>query len=146
MKVRLWLIALIITLTACRSGIVYEEFQTFDKDGWHKDSVLTFQWIVPDTASAYDVLLHVRHTEQYPYQNMWLFVDNKQDTIEFYLADDHGIWLGNKGNGHITMPVLYEAEQRFDTDTCRLAIRHGMRQEYLKGVTDLGVEVIKKKN
>ena len=54
------------------------------------DSLAQFDYLIEDTMADYQMLIYVRHTEQYPYQNMWLFVDDagRQDTIEFYLADD----------------------------------------------------------
>ena len=92
------------------------------------------------------MLIYVRHTERYPYQNMWLFVDDNgyRDTIEFYLADDRGQWLGNKQNGFIEMPVLYEDTKQFaDTGRYTLTIRHGMRDSLLRGITDIGMEIRK---
>lgn len=116
--------------------------------GWGADSLLTFTIAVPDTAATYDVLLHVRHTDAYPYQNMWLFVGEQQaqmqrfDTIEFYLADDRGRWLGN---GHSTreMPILYKQGIHFTDTVYQLTIQQGMREEALKGVSDVGVEIVK---
>ena len=91
-------------------------------------------------------LIYVRHTEQYPYQNMWLFVDDagRQDTIEFYLADDRGQWLGNKHHGFIEMPVLWEETKHFsDTGAYTMRIAHGMRDSLLRGVTDIGLEILR---
>ena len=91
------------------------------------------------------MLIYIRHTEQYPYQNMWLFVDDagRQDTIEFYLADDRGQWLGNKHNGFIEMPVLLEETKHFaDTGSYTMYIAHGMRDSLLRGVTDIGLEIL----
>jgi gliding motility-associated lipoprotein GldH len=76
---------------------------------------------------------------------MWLFMDNAglRDTIEFYLADDRGRWLGDKNHGFIEMPVLYEDHLQFpDTGVYHMEIRHGMRDSLLRGVTDVGIEVL----
>ena len=90
--------------------------------------------------------IYVRHTDRYPYQNMWLFMGSSDsvvtDTIEFYLADDRGIWLGNRGNGHISMPIIYATNYRFDTlGTYSIYVRHGMRTSQLPGITDITLEV-----
>lgn len=109
---------------------------------WDADSVLQFEVPVPDTTHRYDVLLCVRHTEAYPYQNMWLFTEwnGQVDTIEFYLADDHGRWLGNRNGKLIEMPVLYETSYQFtDTGYCTMRVQHGMREMALKGVSDVGI-------
>ena len=110
------------------------------------DSVTHFDYMITDTQPAYRMLIYVRHTERYPYQNMWLFVGDSlhRDTIEFYLADDRGQWLGDKHHGFIEMPVLLEDNYHFaDTGTYSIDITHGMRDTLLRGISDIGFEVFK---
>jgi len=133
-------------MVAC-SDAVYIGSHDVDPTGWSEDSVLAYHFDIKDTTCRYDVLIHLRHLDNYPYQNMWLFIGETDstisDTIEFYLADDRGIWLGNHGNGHISMPVLYEQDYRFShLGPQQLYIRHGMRDSLLRGVSDISVEVI----
>ena len=145
--------AVLVGLTACNKGLVYSRFQPVSSDnalssigGWHVDSVPSFDYTIEDAAAEYRMLVYVRHTERYPYQNMWLFVDEgtHRDTIEFYLADDRGRWLGDKHHGFIEMPVLYEANYHYpDTGRYYIAIQHGMRDRVLRGITDVGVEIVK---
>lgn len=135
-----------LAFTSCRSDIVYSHFSSIPSAQWHVDSVLNYDYTIEDTASNYQLLLHVRHTEQYPYQNMWLFVENGQhsDTIEFYLADARGQWLGNKHHGFIEMPVLLEETYQYpDTGSYHISIQQGMRDSILRGITDVGVEIHK---
>ena len=150
------LIVLTISLSSCHKDIVYSQFSPIayhdglitSSEKWHVDSVAQFDYTIADTAADYRMLIYVRHTERYPYQNMWLFVDDGfgADTIEFYLADDRGQWLGDKKHGFIEMPVLLEETKQFpDTGTYHLSIRHGMRDSLLRGVTDLGLEIRKNK-
>jgi len=135
-----------MAFTSCRRNIIYSQFRAMPCNQWHQDSVQTFDYTIADTSADYQMLVYVRHTERYPYQNMWLFTGDSahQDTIEFYLADDRGQWLGNKRNGFIEMPVLYEENYHFsDTGTYHLTIQHGMRDSVLRGITDVGLEVVK---
>lgn len=143
-----------VLLSACRNDIVYSRFHpvtytegTMTRPGkWHIDSVQRFDYTIADATAGYRMLVYVRHTERYPYQNMWLFIDHdgKRDTIEFYLADDRGRWLGDKKHGFIEMPVLYETNYHYpDTGNYSIAVQHGMRDTLLRGVTDVGVEVVR---
>jgi gliding motility-associated lipoprotein GldH len=144
MRKLLFLAALALALTACRQDIVFSQFVSIPSGVWHVDSVAQFNYQIPDKKVGYQVLVYVRHTERYPYQNMWLFLDNgtQRDTIEFYLADDRGQWLGDKHHGFIEMPVLIEQNYHFpDTGRYYMAIQHGMRDSLLRGVTDIGVEI-----
>ena len=139
------LIALAVSFTSCRNDIVYSRFSPISSEKWQMDSVVRFDYTIEDAQAAYQMVIHVRHTERYPYQNMWLFVNDghRADTIEFYLADDRGQWLGDKHHGFIEMPVLFEENYHFpDTGTYHLEIIHGMRDSLLRGVTDIGLEII----
>lgn len=135
-------------LTSCHSDTVFSEFQAIPTKEWSVDVKPQFDYTIMDAEASYNIVLYVRHTERYPYQNMWLFVNNNHriDTIEFYLADDRGQWLGDRHYGFIEMPVLLEENYHFpDTGTYRMTVQHGMRDSLLRGVSDIGVEVTKLK-
>ncbi len=144
MRKTLFCLLAAIALSACSGDIIYSHFHPMMPNEWHADSVVNFDYTIEDAGASYCMILYVRHTERYPYQNMWLFVENagKTDTIEFYLADDRGRWLGDRHHGFIEMPVLYEDAKQFtDTGVYRLSVRHGMREEELEGITDIGLEI-----
>ena len=147
MKRLIPIIILAVTfLTSCRNDIVYGRFVPISSEQWELDSVAQFDYTIEDADAVYQMLLYVRHTERYPYQNMWLFVSDSMhcDTIEFYLADDRGQWLGDKHHGFIEMPVLLESAKQFpDTGVYHLTVQHGMRDSVLRGVADIGLEIVK---
>ena len=138
----------LFAFVSCRNGAVYSEFVVIPSGEWDENALPEFEFNIADKESAYDILLYVRHTERYPYQNMWLFVrgnpQHYSDTIEFYLADDRGRWLGDKHHGFIEMPVLLETNYHFpDTGRFCFTVQHGMRDSLLRGVTDVGIEIVK---
>lgn len=143
------IVMLSIVLSGCDRDIVYSQFCSIPSEEWGIDEVAQFDYPITDAELPFRMIIYVRHTERYPYQNMWLFVDDgqRQDTIEFYLADDRGQWLGNKHHGFIEMPVLYEAAHQYpDTGTYHLIIQHAMRDSVLRGVTDVGLEITRIQN
>lgn len=137
----------------CIKPLTYSHFESVPITGWDKDSILTYTWSIEDTTVTYRVLIEVRHTERYPYQNLWFFINTPHtchlspvachqtpDTIEFYLADERGQWLGKNMNGYITMPVLYEEAYKFDSiGDYTMTIQHGMRTNRLRGISDVGL-------
>jgi gliding motility-associated lipoprotein GldH len=136
-------------LTSCRKDVVYSQFCSIPSEIWIADEVASFDYKIEDIHADYRMLVYVRHTERYPYQNMWLFIDDSRhkDTIEFYLADDRGQWLGDKHHGFIEMQILLEENYHFaDTGMYHMTIQHGMRDSLLRGVTDIGFEVVKSEN
>ena len=145
-RIRTILLSSCLLLVACNRNTIYSEFRSVPMKEWGADSILTYRFDIEDTHATYQMLVCVRHTDQYPYQNMWLFVGDslRQDTIEFYLANDCGEWLGNGGNGLIEMPVLYEEAYRFPHSGEQVwHIQQGMREQSLQGVSDVGL-IIKK--
>lgn len=145
-KYLIFLVVLSGLFSACSSDIIYSHFYPIKSGEWSIDSTLRFEVPIVDITTNYRTILYVRHTERYPYQNMWLFVGDSihRDTIEFYLADDRGQWLGNHHNGLIEMPVLLDEERHFaDTEVFVLEVQHGMRDSLLRGVMDVGIEVYK---
>ena len=110
------------------------------------DSIAHFEYQIADTSVSYQMKIYVRHTDRYPYQNLWLFAGDsaQQDTIHFFLADERGRWLGNKHNAFMELPVIFGEQLHFaDTGSYYLDIRHGMRDTLLQGVTDIGLEIVK---
>lgn len=140
----------VLLLTSCQRMAVYSDFHSLPPHGWHEDSILTYTMNDLDTSATYEIQILLRHTSQYPYQNLWLFVDEyagnmhiQRDTIEAMLADDYGRWLGN-GINRYALPLMYEADYHFiSKDNSRLTIQQGMRTEWLTGITDVGIKVIK---
>jgi gliding motility-associated lipoprotein GldH len=111
--------------------------------------VVRFQVDVTNTADRFNLLVNVRHASNYPYQNFWLFISETtpegkttQDTIECYLADNRGKWLGSGLSSIYTMPVLFQQNSVFKkAGKYTFAIRHGMRDDLLNGISDIGLEV-----
>ena len=135
-----------LAFTSCQKDIVFSQFVSIPSGEWGNEELANFDYTISDKDADYRMLIYVRHTERYPYQNMWLFVDNgaRRDTIEFYLADDRGQWLGDRHHGFIEMPVLFEQNYHFpDTGMYHMAVQHGMRDSVLRGVMDIGVEIVK---
>lgn len=140
------LIALAIFFSSCKSDMVYSRFAPILSGEWHMDSVLQFTYSIPDTTPDYRLTLYVRHAENYPYQNIWLFAGDSArcDTINCFLADDRGRWLGDKHHGWIETPVFIGENFRYtDTGTYTLTVQHAMRDTVLRGVWDVGVEISK---
>jgi len=88
------LIFFVFGLVSCER-ITYENHHSFNESGWNTDSVLTFKYMISDSLKPYDLKLNIRHTVDYQYQNLFLFLKgDNQDTIEIILSDKNGKWKG----------------------------------------------------
>ena len=136
---------------ACTSNDVYFQYNPVALKGWSKDSLYGFDIPITDTTAVYNVYVNVRNRGEYPYQNLWLFLSKttpdkimSKDSIECYLADQRGKWLGSGLGSIMEMPVLYQQNVRFKTKgTYHYKIVHGMRDSVLAGINDIGMRVEK---
>jgi len=148
------LLAGLLLIAGCQSNDVYQNVKDIPGEGWHKNNILTYRFNISDTLQPYHVLLNIRNTTQYPYQNLYLFIETAspqgytvRDTFECTLADDRGRWYG-KGWGDVyENEIPYKQYIRFpDSGTYTLDIQQAMRTSSLKHITDIGVIVEKAKN
>ena len=141
----LFLIGTIVIFISCNNSIVFEKYITFENQEWNTDSLLSFGYTITDTISTYKLVLNVRHSVEYEYQNLFLFVksDSSTDTIELLLAEDNGKWTG-KGKSNIKefsttilSPKIYQ--NGIQSFSLELAMRDNTSTELekLNGISDV---------
>ena len=95
MKASSWTPLFLLILIACNSDTVFEQHKSFENLSWNTDSAIIFNYLVEDTISQNQLTIKLRHTVEYEFQNIFLFIkDEKMDTIEIQLANKEGRWLG----------------------------------------------------
>ena len=135
---------------SCSNNMVYYDFQHVPDKAWVKDDVFSFHFDIQDTSLLYHTSLHLRNSGIYPYQNVWILYEELQpsgclikDTVEYRLADENGKW---KGNGVTLFQNQFPIRKNLhypDSGTYIISLRHGMRDERLKGVENIGVLIVK---
>jgi gliding motility-associated lipoprotein GldH len=148
------LLSITCLMVSCNRNDVYLQYRSLPTKGWNKDSVLTFDVPITDTTSLYNVYVNIRHRGEYPYQNLWFFLRQatplmdtlQKDTIECYLADQRGKWLGSGVGSVYEMPILYRQKVSFPrAGIYRYQIIQGMRDSILAGINDVGIKIEKVK-
>jgi len=132
----LFLICIIIMFSSCDNTAVFEEYKSFENQEWNTDSLVNFDYSITDTISTYKIILNLRHSVDYEYQNLFLFVNYEasRDTIELLLADKSGKWLGS-GVGDIrelTLTLVDDKiypKQESKTLTIEQAMRYGSAEK-----------------
>ncbi|MDR3652555.1 MAG: gliding motility lipoprotein GldH [Paludibacter sp.] len=146
-----WVIFISLLATACTSNDIYFQYKSIAQSGWNKDSLYSFDISIKDTSSIYNIYVNVRNRGEYPYQNLWLFLNKTtpdsiqtKDSIECYLADQRGKWLGSGIGSIMEMPILYQQKVHFKSiGIYHYKIVHGMRDSVLTGINDIGMRVEK---
>ncbi len=144
-------VLLLLLNGACDSNRVFEAYSKIPQVGWHKDSLVVFTIPVTDTLQNNNLYINIRNNMKYRYSNLWLFVTINQpgeiavtDTFELLLAEPSGRWLGEGFGGIKTRQVIYKSGVFFPVSgEYEIAIGHGMRDELLKGITDVGFRIEK---
>jgi gliding motility-associated lipoprotein GldH len=138
-------------LASCDQARVYDNSVTIVNQRWNKDSLVTFHFIIEDTISLHRFYINVRHNTDYPYSNIYFFMNGKfpdghvtRDTIECLLADPKGNWIG-RGSGKIRdNRILLREHLRFPAmGEYAIEIEQAMRDISLKGVEDIGIRIEK---
>ncbi len=142
---------LLAILSACDANRVFDEYKPIIEESWHKDSLLVFTIPITDTVQNHNLYINVRNDIDYDYSNLWLFINIEQpggvarrDTFEIALADPSGRWLGEGFGGYKTRKAAYRSNVFFPiSGDYRISIQQGMRQNRLKGISDLGLRIEK---
>lgn len=143
-----------LLLLGCAEEVVFQADAPIPDGAWDSSYRPEFAFDITDTVSKHDVYIDVRHTGDYAYSNLYLFVDlsgpggrAKRDTVECILADPTGRWLG-KGTGFVFASrhakVLYRLGNTFPASgRYTVRIEQAMRDNPLPGVIDVGISIEK---
>ena len=143
----------ILFISSCDKNKVFDNYKSIPISGWEKDSPVIFNFHIANTNQQYNLYLNVRNKTSYNYRNLWLFIEitepdgtMKKDTFEITIATSTGEWLG-KGFGELKiLESIFHRDVTFSkTGVYTIKIQHGMRENNLKGINDIGFMVEKTK-
>lgn len=127
---------------------------SFSHNKWSKKNKANFQFHIKDTSSNYLLYLYLRHTDAYPYSNIWLnvYTTIPEETkpvvtrIEVPLADAEGKWFA-RGMNEIRehkMPLNKNGVVRFTkAGNYTIELEQIMRNDPLPEVMSAGIIIEK---
>ena len=137
---------------ACCNSKSESIYSVFEEDVWHADSIITLNHSIVDSITKHNLYLKIRHTTDFEYQNIFLFVDfqDKRDTIEVALSEKNGKWLGSGFGDVKEVECCFAKEIIFSSKkTCNVTVEQAMRYgeqpviTNLKGIIALGINIKK---
>lgn len=147
---------------SCDSNRIYDEYKSVPNQ-WHKDSIILFNVIPPDSTNNYNLFVNLRNTNEYKYSNLFLIVEMDypngkivKDTLEYKMADPSGKFLGTGFTDVKENKLWYKGHEKpfvfSEMGEYKIQIQHAMRQngqvngiENLEGITDIGFRIEKAK-
>ncbi len=135
-------------LSSCGDNPYYQDIKSID-GSWSFADSLHFSMPAPDTLSPFAMFLHVEHTKDYPFQNMYVRLSTNfpsgrraSDLINIDLADKAGMWFGKCGSQ--TCVISAPLRQNFsfsEAGTYNITLEQYTRTENLNGVNEVGIEL-----
>ncbi len=145
----------LLLLASCRPSPQYQDHYNIPGTAWDAAYKPEFHFSVTDTAAAYQLFLLIRHTDVYPFSNIWINVDSKgpgdsswsKARVEVPLTAPSGQWLG-RGAGELweqQVPITTPARPAFFPRKGDYTVRltHEMRRNPLPEVLTVGLRLEK---
>ncbi len=147
---RITILLIVISFTACNVNVVYDENKEVNQESWKTTDKLYYEIDVKDTLKTYKLAINIRNTVEYPYSNIYFYMNTilpdgkvtKRDTIECYLAYPDGTWKG-KGNSRIKDNRFWIAKNvKFNQiGKYTFELRQATTDSLLKGISDVGLHI-----
>lgn len=151
----IFIIAILLLVSGCLSSPYYQKEYAMPKNAWAYNFRPSFKFEITDTNSLYNLYFLIRHTDAYPFSNIWLMVYTKKpgDTtfeatrLEIPLAEPSGKWLG-RGMGEIweqRMPISVEGDTLMlrTKGMWEIRIEQNMRTNPLPEILQVGLRAEK---
>ncbi len=143
---------LFFLFSSCGNNI-YQQYYSFNDNAWHSDSLINYKYNIIDTINPYTLSLNIRHTTDYKFQNLFVFLDGYyQDTVEIILANKNGKWLGSGISDIRELNYVFDDNRIFyKKGEYKLIVEQAMRYgdeekiKNLENILDIGL-IISEKN
>ncbi len=142
-------LALTILLHACNPSDLYHDTRKIPNARWYSNYKTTFEVHLSDSLKPVDVYLDIRNYDDYPYANLYLFLDTEfpdgrkfRDTLECMLATPEGKWLGRKNGGVRESRFLIKRNVILPrSGKYQFTFEQGMREAQLQGISEIGLKI-----
>jgi len=148
-----------LLFAGCMPSPYFQKEEAIPQNAWSYKYAPSFKFDITDTSAGYILYFVMRHTQAYPYSNIWIWVDVKKpgDTtytktrINVPLAEPSGKWLGR------VMGEIYEQYMSISTNddshkvfrkkgTYEIRFEQDMRVDPLPEVMNVGLRIEKGNN
>lgn len=147
-----------LSLAGCEpSSAVFQQQEAIPGTRWQSAFKPVFYFDITDSLATYNLYFLIRHTEAYPFSNIWLrfSIKGPQDSVaktqqlEIPLAQDNGRWYG-RNMAEIweqRMPIATEKGPNIlfpNKGRYTIQFEHLMRTDPLPEVMNIGLRIEKR--
>lgn len=144
-------VPVLILQTSCDRNMVFEEYRSPEGDCWNYKDLMKYNVNISETAIPYNFYINIRVRSDYKYSNLYLFMKTlypsgkiSVDTVECFLADVDGRWLGERSGGSIDNRILLRKDLRFqEAGLYSFEFEQAMRDTALMSIENFGIRIEK---
>ena len=144
----------IFSIVGCDDNkFYYAEYIDLESECWQRKNLLQYNINSIDSVTEqkeYDVVLSLRHSDDYQYEDLWIEVRTCQkdsieyvDTIKLELLSPDKRWSGKGYGGVYEINETLYREKKMDS-IISFKVRHIMVDSILKGINNIGILIIDK--
>lgn len=145
---------LLLFLASCDNNLLFDENASIDNMSWSREDVKSFSYQVDDTLQSCNFYMNIRHSEDYAFSNLYVFLKTEfpngeaaRDTMEFILQDPDGKWKGRGAGSLRDNSIMFKQNLRFPLKgQYRFSFEQAMREPQLKGISEIGLRIEKFQN
>ncbi|MCB0820624.1 MAG: gliding motility lipoprotein GldH [Bacteroidetes bacterium] len=145
---------LLLFLASCDNNLLFDENSSIDNMSWAQNDVKSFNYQVDDTLQACNFYMNIRHTEDFAFSNLYVFLKTEfpngeaaRDTMEFILQEPDGKWKGSGAGSLRDNSIMFKQNLRFPLKGMyRFSFEQAMREPQLKGISEIGLRIEKFQN
>ncbi len=140
-------------LISCgKEKVIFEKKYNLEKGQWIYSDTLNFQFEIKDTMEIYDIVLSVKHTPQYPLQNLYTNIYTKfpsgeriKQLLNIDLADNSGKWNGECSGSECNFEIPIQPSAFFNgIGTHTITLEQFTRNEPLLGINSIELKLVDK--
>lgn len=142
------MLLMLTMLSSCQKNKVFYHFENTEYGAWDKNNKIEFDIPTLERSGNYAMLVGLRITNAYPFQNLHMIVNTKHmpsgktttENIICKVTDRNGKILG-KGVSLYQYRIPVRKEFFMDGDSVHVSVTHNMKRETLPGIMDVGLEL-----
>ena len=151
-KAKIFILAVAgLLLAACNQGVIYNHYEHVDNDGWERNDTMHVYVPAVKEAGSYRQQLMLRTDNSMPFLSLSVVVEQDifpsgmklRKRIECPLIEKNGRVMG-KGISCYQYSFNLDDVELYEGDSLHVYVMHHMKRETMPGITDVGMELIKK--
>lgn len=140
---------LFLIIISCGPKYAFNETYDINNNQWAYSDSLRFEFAIKDTTAIYNLLLDVKHTTDYSFQNLYTnihtqFPDGSRlsKPVSLELADKAGIWQGDCNAKTCTLEIPIQEGAYFNQiGKYVITVEQFMRDSVINGVQSITMKV-----